>query len=204
MEKKIEVKHETLFKNKLQMVIYFILFAILIVAFIYIGMYDFNPELPDNERFAAEFNLVSEDNVYEYINASRALMVASGAKGIVLFGSSYSNWVNYYASIVNDVAKEVGVDKIYYYNFIKNREDNNGTYEAIVERLSNYVTYNDYGIADIYAPSLLVVSGDEVLLFDTETSFRSSNIVPSEYWNTLNIENKKSELREIFKVYLES
>ncbi len=204
MEKKIEVKHETLFKNKLQMVIYFILFAILIVAFIYIGMYDFNPELPDNERFAAEFNLVSEDNVYEYINASRALMVASGAKGIVLFGSSYSNWVNYYASIVNDVAKEVGVDKIYYYNFIKNREDNNGTYEAIVERLSNYVTYNDYGVADIYAPSLLVVSGDEVLLFDTETSFRSSNIVPSEYWNTLNIENKKSELREIFKVYLES
>ena len=204
MEKKIEVKHETLFKNKLQMVIYFILFAILIVAFIYIGMYDFNPELPDNERFAAEFNLVSEDNVYEYINASRALMVASGAKGIVLFGSSNSNWVNYYASIVNDVAKEVGVDKIYYYNFIKNREDNNGTYEAIVERLSNYVTYNDYGVADIYAPSLLVVSGDEVLLFDTETSFRSSNIVPSEYWNTLNIENKKSELREIFKVYLES
>ena len=204
MEKKIEVKHETLFKNKLQMVIYFILFAILIVAFIYIGMYDFNPELPDNERFAAEFNLVSEDNVFEYINASRALMVASGAKGIVLFGSSYSNWVNYYASIVNDVAKEVGVDKIYYYNFIKNREDNNGTYEAIVERLSNYVTYNDYGVADIYAPSLLVVSGDEVLLFDTETSFRSSNIVPSEYWNTLNIENKKSELREIFKVYLES
>ena len=201
---KIKVKHETLFKNKLQMVIYFILFAILIVAFIYIGMYDFNPELPDNERFAAEFNLVSEDNVYEYINASRALMVASGAKGIVLFGSSYSNWVNYYASIVNDVAKEVGVDKIYYYNFIKNREDNNGTYEAIVERLSNYVTYNDYGVADIYAPSLLVVSGDEVLLFDTETSFRSSNIVPSEYWNTLNIENKKSELREIFKVYLES
>ena len=204
MEKKIEVKHETLFKNKLQMVIYFILFAILIVAFIYIGMYDFNPELPDNERFAAEFNLVSEDNVYEYINASRALMVASGAKGIVLFGSSNSKWVNYYASIVNDVAKEVGVDKIYYYNFIKNREDNNGTYEAIVERLSNYVTYNDYGIADIYAPSLLVVSGDEVLLFDTETSFRRSNIVPSEYWNTLNIENKKSELREIFKVYLES
>ena len=201
---KIKVKHETLFKNKLQMVIYFILFAILIMAFIYIGMYDFNPELPDNERFAEEFNLVGEDNVYEYINATTALMVASGTKGIVLFGTINSEWVNYYASIVNDVAKEVGIDKIYYYDFFANREDNNGTYEAIVERLSGYVTYNDYSVADIYAPSLLVVCNDEVLLFDTETSFRSGNIAPSEYWNSLNIENKKSELREIFRTYLES
>ena len=96
------------------------------------------------------------------------------------------------------------IDKVYFYDFVKNREDNNGTYEAIVERLSSYVTYNDYSVADIYAPSLLVVCNDEVLLFDTETSFRSGNIAPSEYWNSLNIENKKSELREIFRTYLES
>ncbi len=204
MEKKIEVKHETLFKNKLQMVIYFIIFAILIVAFIYIGMYDFNTELPDNERFASEFNLVGEDNVFEYINATNALMVANGTKGIVLFGTINSEWVNYYASIVNDVAKEVGIDKIYYYDFVKNREDNNGTYEAIVERLSNYVTYNDYGVAEIYAPSLLVVCNDEVLLFDTETSFREGNVAPSEYWNSFNINSKKAELKEIFQEYLES
>ena len=204
MEKKIEVKHETLFKNKLQMVIYFIIFAILIVAFIYIGMYDFNIELPDNERFASEFNLVGEDNVFEYINATNALMVANGTKGIVLFGTINSEWVNYYASIVNDVAKEVGIDKIYYYDFVKNREDNNGTYEAIVERLSNYVTYNDYGVAEIYAPSLLVVCNDEVLLFDTETSFREGNVAPSEYWNSFNINSKKAELKEIFQEYLES
>ena len=204
MEKKIEVKHETLFKNKLQMVIYLIIFAILIVAFIYIGMYDFNTELPDNERFASEFNLVGEDNVFEYINATNALMVANGTKGIVLFGTINSEWVNYYASIVNDVAKEVGIDKIYYYDFVKNREDNNGTYEAIVERLSNYVTYNDYGVAEIYAPSLLVVCNDEVLLFDTETSFREGNVAPSEYWNSFNINSKKAELKEIFQEYLES
>ena len=204
MEKKIEVKHETLFKNKLQMVIYFIIFAILIVAFIYIGMYDFNTELPDNERFASEFNLVGEDNVFEYINATNALMVANGTKGIVLFGTINSEWVNYYASIVNDVAKEVGIDKIYYYDFVKNREDNNGTYEAIVERLSSYVTYNDYGVAEIYAPSLLVVCNDEVLLFDTETSFREGNVAPSEYWNSFNINSKKAELKEIFQEYIES
>lgn len=201
---KIKVKHETLFANKLQMVIYLFLFIILIGAFIYIGMQDYNPDLPDNERFASEFNLVGEDNVYEYINATTALMIANGTKGIVLFGTINSEWVNYYANIVNDVAKATGIEKIYYYDFVKNREDNNGTYEAIVERLADYVTYNDYGVAEIYAPSLLVVCNDEVIMFDTETAFRNGNIAPSEYWNTFNINSKKQELTVIFQEYLES
>lgn len=201
--KKIYVKNEKLFKNKWQMIIYCILFVALIGAFIYLGTLDYDNTLPDNEQFAQDFSLVSEDNVFEYINATTALMVASGTKGIVLFGTT-NEWVNYYANIVNKVAKEVGIDTIYYYDFLENRQDNNGTYEAIVERLSPYVTYNDYGRAEIYAPSLLVVSGDEVIFFDTETSFVSGDITPSEYWNFFNESAKMQELNNVFLEYLES
>ena len=200
---KIYIKNEKLFKNKWQMVIYFILFVILIGAFIYLGTLDYDESLPDNEQFAEDFSLVSEDNVFKYVNATDALMVANGTKGIVLFGTQ-NEWVNYYAHIVNKVAKEVGIDTIYYYDFVSNRQDNNGTYETIVERLSDYVTYNDYGTPEIYAPSLLVVSGDEVLLFDTETSFVRGDIAPSEYWNSFNESAKMQELRNVFTKYLES
>ena len=200
---KIYIKNEKLFKNKWQMVIYFILFVILIGAFIYLGTLDYDESLPDNEQFAEDFSLVSEDNVFKYVNATDALMVANGTKGIVLFGTQ-NEWVNYYANIVNKVAKEVGIDTIYYYDFVSNRQDNNGTYEAIVESLSDYVTYNDYGTPEIYAPSLLVVSGDEVLLFDTETSFVRGDIAPSEYWNSFNESAKIQELRNVFTEYLES
>ena len=200
---KIYIKNEKLFKNKWQMVIYFILFVILIGAFIYLGTLDYDESLPDNEQFAEDFSLVSEDNVFKYVNATDALMVANGTKGIVLFGTQ-NEWVNYYANIVNKVAKEVGIDTIYYYDFVSNRQDNNGTYEAIVESLSDYVTYNDYGTPEIYAPSLLVVSGDEVLLFDTETSFVRGDIAPSEYWNSFNESAKMQELRNVFTKYLES
>lgn len=200
---KIYIKNEKLFKNKWQMVIYFILFVILIGAFIYLGTLDYDESLPDNEQFAEDFSLVSEDNVFKYVNATDALMVANGTKGIVLFGTQ-NEWVNYYANIVNKVAKEVGIDTIYYYDFVSNRQDNNGTYETIVERLSDYVTYNDYGTPEIYAPSLLVVSGDEVLLFDTETAFVRGDIAPSEYWNSFNESAKMQELRNVFTEYLES
>lgn len=198
---KIYIKNEKLFKNKTQMVIYIILFCLLIYGFIYLGKKDYKVKVSDNERFSSEFSLVSKDNVFKYVNATDARMVAKGAKGIVLFGTN-NDWVNYYAYIVNKIAKEVGVKEIYYYDFTKNRKDNNGTYEDIVKTLSNYVTYNDKGVAEIYAPTLLVVSNDEVLLFDSETSFINGEITPSIYWNTAKEDAKENEIREAFIKYL--
>lgn len=198
---KIYIKNEKLFKNKTQMVIYIILFCLLIYGFIYLGKKDYKVKLSDNERFSSEFSLVSKDNVFKYVNATDARMIAKGAKGIVLFGTN-NDWVNYYAYIVDKVAKEVGIEEIYYYDFIKNRKDNNGTYEDIVKTLSNYVTYNDKGVAEIYAPSLLVVSNDKVILFDSETSFVKGDILPNAYWNSEKIAEKENEIREAFIKYL--
>ena len=198
---KIYIKNEKLFKNKTQMVIYIILFCLLIYGFIYFGKKDYKVKVSDNERFSSEFSLVSKDNVFKYVNATDARMVARGAKGIVLFGTN-NDWVNYYAYIVDKVAKEVGVKEIYYYDFIKNRKDNNGTYEDIVKTLSNYVTYNDKGVAEIYAPTLLVVSNDKVILFDSETSFVKGDILPNAYWNSEKIAEKENQIREAFIKYL--
>ena len=74
--------------------------------------------------------------------------------------------------------------------------------EDIEKNLSNFVTYNDRGVGEIYAPSLLVVSKDEVLLFDSDTSFVKGEITPSTYWNSITQNEKEQELREIFTKYL--
>ena len=198
---KIYIKNKKMFKSKTQMIIYLIVFCLLIYAFIYLGKKDYNVKLPDNERFASEFSMVSEDNVFKYVSAVDARMVSRKAKGIVLFGTN-NEWVDYYAYMVNKIAKEVGVKEIYYYDFTKNRKDNNGTYEDIVKNLSEYVTYNDKGVAEIYAPSLLVVSNDKVLLFDSETSFIKGKTTPSEYWNQQKTLEKEEMLRQVFTQYM--
>ena len=190
-----------MFKSKTQMIIYLIVFCLLIYAFIYLGKKGYNVKLPDNERFASEFSMVSEDNVFKYVSAVDARMVSRKAKGIVLFGTN-NEWVDYYAYMVNKIAKEVGIKEIYYYDFTKNRKDNNGTYEDIVKNLSEYVTYNDKGVAEIYAPSLLVVSNDKVLLFDSETSFIKGKTTPSEYWNQQKTLEKEEMLRQVFTQYM--
>ena len=200
---KIYIKNKKMFKSKTQMVIYIIIFCLLIYAFIYLGRKEYKVELPDNEKFSSMFSMVSTDNVFKIVNATEARMVSRGAKGIVLFGTE-NEWVNYYAYIVNKIAKEVGVEEIYYYDFTKNRKDNNGTYEDIVKNLSNYVTYNDKGVAEIYAPSLLVVSKDEVLLFDSDTSFIKGKTTPSTYWNSFTQGEKEQNLRAVFTEYLKN
>lgn len=200
---KIYIKNKKMFKSKTQMVIYIIIFCLLIYAFIYLGKKEYKVELPDNEKFSSMFSMVSTDNVFKIVNATEARMVSRGAKGIVLFGTE-NEWVNYYAYIVNKIAKEVGVEEIYYYDFTKNRKDNNGMYEDIVKNLSNYVTYNDKGVAEIYAPSLLVVSKDEVLLFDSDTSFIKGKTTPSTYWNSFTQGEKEQNLRAVFTEYLKN
>lgn len=200
---KIYIKNKKMFKSKTQMVIYIIIFCLLIYAFIYLGKKEYKVELPDNEKFSSMFSMVSTDNVFKIVNATEARMVSRGAKGIVLFGTE-NEWVNYYAYIVNKIAKEVGVEEIYYYDFTKNRKNNNGTYEDIVKNLSNYVTYNDKGVAEIYAPSLLVVSKDEVLLFDSDTSFIKGKTTPSTYWNSFTQGEKEQNLRAVFTEYLKN
>lgn len=200
---KIYIKNKKMFKSKTQMVIYIIIFCLLIYAFIYLGKKEYKVELPDNEKFSSMFSMVSTDNVFKIVNATEARMVSRGAKGIVLFGTE-NEWVNYYAYIVNKIAKEVGIEEIYYYDFTKNRKDNNRTYEDIVKNLSNYVTYNDKGVAEIYAPSLLVVSKDEVLLFDSDTSFIKGKTTPSTYWNSFTQGEKEQNLRAVFTEYLKN
>lgn len=200
---KIYVKNEHLFKNKFQMIIYLIIFGILIYLFIYLGTKDYNLEIPDNERFASEFSLVSEDNVFKYVNVNEVRNVIAESNGIILFGTK-NEWVNYYASILNTAAQEMGISEIYYYEFLKNRQDNNGSYEDIVNTLEEYVTYNDRGIGEIYAPTLLIIHNNQIILFDSETAFINGKIDPSEYWTSFNEQQKVNEFKAAFQKYLES
>lgn len=165
---------------------------------------DFSNHEADNVRFAKEYRLVGTENVFEYVSVIDVHMIAGGKKGIVLFGNPSNKWVEYYANIVNDVALEVGIDTIYYYDFYKDRDQNNATYEDTLKLLSNYVIHNDLNKTDIYSPTLLVVCNGEVILFDTDTNFINGNKKPNEYWSIYNRNLKKNQLRSVFKTYLES
>ena len=201
-EDKIYIKNKNIFKNKYQMIIYSLLFIVIIGLFIYISKMNFNNKKDANIELAAIFDRLPEDNVFIYGNAASVNNLINNGTGIVLFGTD-NEWVNYYISMVNKVAKETGIKEIYYYDFIKNKLDNNGIYENIVNKLENYVLRNDRGYTNIYAPTLLVMKNGKVILYDDETNFVRANTKPDDYWTYYKQLEKISTFKNAFDIYLE-
>ena len=201
-KEEIKIKNYKMFKSKTQMVIYTILFIIFIVLFILIGKNDYNKSKNDAIKFNKDFPSIEKDNVFKYINAVKAGDIVKNGKGIILFGHKNNEWVEYYVKLVNDVAKEVGIKKIYYYDVLDDRKNNNATYEDMINKLENYVYTNDVGKKEIYTPTLLVMNKGKVLLFDNDTNFIKGTITPDIYYNDYNYGEKYNELKTVFNEYL--
>ncbi len=179
--------------------IYWLCIALLIGGFIFFGTRDYKKN--EKRDIRDEYELVSENNVFEYTTSSKVLDIIKNNSGIVFFGFGGNEYSNYYAKMIDEVAKENNIEKIYYYNFYEDRKNNRTNYETLVDMLDNYLITRDDFIKEIYAPSLLIVKDKTVLYFDTEYNFMPNNIKAREYFTSNVISNKKENLNIIFKQY---
>jgi len=181
-------KKKSLFKNKTQMIIYNILFIVCIALFIIIGQIDFQKNVDtEAKKFSSLYKMVKEDNLFVFCDATDVMEIINGKSGVILMGFPSNKWMNNYASILNDVSKEVGIDKIYYYDFQKDRDESNGTYETIVNKLKVYVPTNDEGIQDIQAPTVIVVKKGKVIGYFDDTSIIKGTVTPQIYYTEYQI-----------------
>ena len=191
-----------LYKNKTQMIIYNIIFIICLILCIIIGKKDYSKDkVSDNVKFSELYNMVSDDNVFKFVNASETLNIINGKSGIILMGFPTNKWTNYYAFLINEVCKEVGIEEVYYYDFLDDRDNNNGTYETIVNALDVYVTVDDLGNKDLYAPTLVVIKDGVVLSYFDETAIIKGVVTPEYYYTNDVIDKTKEEMKTIFLEY---
>lgn len=198
------MKKKSLFKSKTQMVIYSIIFIICIVLFIVIGQIDFQKDIDtEAKKFHAIYDMVEDNNLYVFSDATDVLNIINGRSGVVLMGFPSNKWMNHYAYILNEVGKELGVEKIYYYDFQKDRDESNGTYETIVNKLKVYVPTNDQGIQDLQAPTVIVVKNGDIIGYFDDTSIIKGTVTPdiyyTEYQKALTYQGFKTALLEYIK-----
>ena len=188
--------------KKVKRVIQAILFVAIIVGFIYVGTRDFDTDVVvDNERFDADYVNVSKDNVFKYVNAVEVL-TAIKEDAIIFMGYPANKWSGYYANILNETAKEMGIKEILYYDFYQDRDNRNATYQSIVLALTNYLPTLDDGTQEIFAPTLVIVKDGSVIGYDNETAFMVGNIEPQDYWNEFQIGLKYNTFKAMFEEYL--
>lgn len=178
-------------------------FLFLIGAFIFLGTRDYQiREEPDNILIAKEFKTLTEANHFKYITGTDIVKDWNKKDMIVLMGFKENIWTEKYMVILNDVATELNIGTIYYYDFKENRQKNNKEYEIIAKHLKGYNRITDSGREEIYAPSLLVLKQGEIIGFDDELAFMKETDVDA-YWSDYKINLKKNELKELLKKFKE-
>lgn len=167
-----------------------LLIASLVVYFVFIKK-DNNT---DNIKFSKEYTSVSKDNVFVYRSKDEIINILEHGIGIVYLGYPECPWCMAYVPLLNEIAKNEGIEKIYYYNIREDRKNNTEFYQKVVSILNDYLNYDEEGKKRIFVPNVTFVKEGKIIFNDNETSLISEG-TPSEYWT----EEKKTLFNEKFR-----
>lgn len=180
-------------------IVYGVIGVILLALIVFFIVYINKNNIPDNERFANEYTEVGQNNVFVYRNADEIIKILEGGTGLVYLGFPECPWCQAYVPILNEVAKEEGVEKIYYFNIRGDRQKNSKEYQKIVKLVKNFLMKDDEGNERIFVPDVYAVRDGKILAHNNETSVIDSDITPSAYWT----DAKKSAIKAEFKAMIE-
>lgn len=167
-----------------------LLIASLVVYFVFIKK-DNNT---DNIKFSKEYTSISEDNIFVYRSKEEIINILEHGTGIVYLGYPECPWCMAYVPLLNEIAKNEGIEKIYYYNIREDRKNNTEFYQKVVSILNDYLNYDEEGKKRIFVPNVTFVKEGKIIFNDNETSLISEG-TPSEYWT----EEKKTLFNEKFR-----
>ena len=142
--------------------------------------------------------LSAEDNIYIVADAESAFNFLEHGTGILFLGYPECPWCQDYVPLLQDMAKEHGINKIVYYDVRKSRLDDPDSYAKLLSLLDehgDFTEYNEDGEKRIFVPFTALLDHGKVTFSDNDTShLNSDEISPEEYWS----ENDASEFKQKF------
>lgn len=159
----------------------------------------------DAIKFKGEYTKISDDNVFVYRDMEEIIKILENGRGIVYLGFPECPWCQAYVPYLNDVAKEVGISKIYYYNILNDRKEETDNYKKILELLGEYVEYDSEGNKRIYAPTVIFVDDGKIVGMDSETAKDTKGFKnPEDYWTEEEVKDLKDKLKSLAEQVKES
>ncbi len=188
--------------KKWRNLIKFVCFVVMLILFAYLGTKNYTVEVSDNIRFTNEYNDISKNNVFTYVNENEVLDILNGKSGIIFYCFSSNIWCHYYADYLNEMAMLNDVSTVYYYDFKRDRSLENSTYHSIVRKLKEYLVPNDQGKMDISAPTITMIKNGEILYFENEISTLKGEMTPEEYFTDIKKNVWKATIDLAIKEYV--
>ena len=188
-------------KDKKNKKLYTVIGIVVLVLACSIGFYKVFTSIEnketDAEKFASEYS-IDNDNVFVYKTLEEINKILKNGTGIVYLGFPECPWCKGYVPYLNEVAKKAKLDKIYYFNILKDRKNNTDDYKKTVELLKDYLKYDDEGNKRIYVPAVIAVNKGKIVGFDDETSYDTKGYEkPEDYWKNEDLDGLKNRLSKM-------
>lgn len=149
----------------------------------------------DAKKFSKEYTLVDKDNLFVYRDAKEIINILERGTGIVYLGFPECPWCQRYVVYLNEVAQNMGVEKIYYFNILEDRKNNTKDYQKIVSLLKDNLDNDEEGNPKVFVPDVTFVVKGKIVGHDNETSqVTEEDGTPDEYWDKEKVSFLKTRL----------
>lgn len=158
--------------------------------------------ITDAEKFAKDYPTVNDDNVFVYRDAKQIVNILKKGPAVVYLGFDECPWCQNYVVYLNDIAKEIGVEKIFYLDILEDRTNHTKEYQEILEILGKNLDNDEEGNPRVFVPDVSFVIDGKIIGHDNETANGTKGIKdPDEYWSdekrVINLKNKLKEYMEL-------
>ena len=180
-------------------ILFIIGFAVIGALLIYNHFEKIEEEEVVVNKFASEYTLVGEDNLFVYKSIDNIIDILSNGTGVVFMCTPTSEWCQYYAFYLENALKTKDIKEINYLDVTEYRALNTVKYQKIVELLDSYLYVDDLNNKKIYMPDLTFVKNGNIIAHNNETSLVSSETKTDDYWT----QSKLNEFNNKMKEYVE-
>ena len=183
--------------DKKKLIITIVSAVVVVAAIVAIITSNKNNKNEDAIKFAKEYSSVTEDNVFVYKTADEIIKIMKNGTGVVYLGFPECPWCNAYVKYLNEVAKKVGIEKIYYFNVLEDRKNNTDDYKEMVSLLGEYLQHDEEGNPRIFVPNVSFHVKGKIVGNDSETSLDTKGLDdPAEYWTEEEVKDLKEKLED--------
>jgi predicted bacteriocin transport accessory protein len=155
----------------------------------------------DNIRFYREYPSVDTNNIYYYSTFDEVTEMLTSGTGIVFFGFPACPYCQVYAPVLDEVARERSIEKIYYLNIKEMREKDTDEYKRLVEIVDKYLEVDEKGNKKIYVPETYFVKDGKIVGHNNSMSTLAGEDIKSYFDEEVRKELKQQLIKLTEKVY---
>lgn len=186
-------------KKKNILILLGVVILVILIISSYFIFFKKDKDITDAEKFAKEYTKLSNDNVFTYKSLKEVNKILEKGTGVVYLGFPECPWCQEYVKYVNEVAKKVGLDKVYYFNIREDRTNNTEDYQTTIKLLRDYLPTDEEGNPRVYVPLIAVIQNGKVVITDYETAEDTKGYdTPEEYWANEDLDALKTRLEKAF------